>query len=71
MENIFYAQLYLATKAISKFVSIKDNCYNWISFTHEYKEMPDRYLPFRTKNSSPDEINKREIERMKQSLYNN
>ena len=28
MENIFYAQLYLATKVKSKFVSIKDNCNN-------------------------------------------
>ena len=58
MENIFYAQLYLATKVKSKFVSIKDNCNNWISFTHEYKEIFDRCLHFRTKHSFPDKINK-------------
>ena len=53
MENIFYAQLYLATKVKSKLVSIKDNCNNWISFTHEYKEISDRCLHFRTKHSFP------------------
>ena len=69
MEDILsYAQLYLATKTKSQFVSIKDNC---VSFAHGYKAMFDRCLPFRTTYSSPNEMNKIEIEKMRQLLHNN
>ena len=69
MEDILsYCQLFLATKTKSQYVHITNNC---VSFLNGYKVMFDRLLPFRITFPSPDEINKKEIEKMRELLHNN
>ena len=69
MEDILtYCQLFLATKTKSQYVHITNNC---VSFLGGYKVMFDRLLPFRITFPSPNEINKKEIEKMRELLHNN
>ena len=69
MEDILsYSQLFLALKTKSVNVKVENNC---VSFLNGYKIMFDRLLPFRTGVPSPDEINTRDIEKMRELLHNN
>ena len=70
MEDILsYSQLFLATKTKSQYVQIEEDL---VTFLEGYKLMFDRPLPFRPLTfSSLEEINQKEIEKMRQLLHNN
>ena len=69
MEDILsYSQLFLATKTKSKYVRIEDDL---VTLLKGYKLMFNRPLPFRKPLlRSPEEMNQKEIEKMRELLHN-
>ena len=69
MEDILsYSQLFLALK--TKSINVRRHNNN-VSFLNGYKIMFDRLLPFRIGYPSPDEKNKKDVEKMRELLHNN
>ena len=70
MEDILsYSQLFLAINTKSQYVQMDENT---VSFLKGYKLMFDRPLPFRSPpHHSMEEINRKEIEKMRELLHNN
>ena len=70
MEDILsYSQLYLAVKTKSQYVHLEDDC---VTLLKGYKLMFDRSLPFLSPPApSTEELNQKEIEKMRELLHNN
>ena len=70
MEDILsYSQLFLALKTKSQYVKVEEDL---VTFLNGYKLMFNRHLPFRDPPlPSSEEINKKEIEKMRELLHNN